>query len=105
MIDKSLFLQVLGNSPLNRVLDFLIVFKDFDYSLTDISENANVAWSTLHLFWNDLERHHLVHQTRTVGKAKMYKLNNTNPVVKQLIKVHYLIAKEYADKKLRKIMV
>lgn len=105
MSDNSFFLQVMGESPINRVLDFLITFKDFDYSLTDISENSDVSWSTLHLFWKDLVKNRLVKQTRVVGRAKMYHLDETNPVVKELIKMHWLIAKTYTDKLFRKVEV
>ncbi|VVB81419.1 Uncharacterised protein [uncultured archaeon] len=105
MSDKSLFLEVMGDSPINRVLDFLITFKDFDYSLTDVCGNSDVSWSTLHLFWKDLERNRIVKQTRVVGKAKMFRLDEANPVVKELVRMHWLIAKTYTDRLFRKVEV
>jgi predicted transcriptional regulator len=105
MSDKSLFLQVMGDSPINKVLDFLITFKDFDYSLTDICENSEVSWSTLHLFWKDLEKNRIVRQTRVVGKAKMFRLDDSNPVVNELVRMHWLVAKTYTDKLFRKVEV
>jgi len=83
METKTAFLQVFGDSPMLRVLDFLIVNEDFDYSMTDIASQSGVGYSTLKLFWKKLEESKIVKQTRVVGKAKMYRLNFDNPVVKK----------------------
>ena len=42
MEEKSSFRIVFGDSPILRVLDFLIVNDDFDYSLTDIAKLSNL---------------------------------------------------------------
>ena len=81
--EKSAFLEVFGDSPILRVLDFLVVNEDFDYSMTDIANLSGVGYSTLKLFWDRLEESSIVTQTRTVGKAKMYRLNFANPIVKK----------------------
>ncbi len=81
MQTKTAFLQIFGESPVLRVLDFLVVNEDFDYSMTDIASLSGVGYSTLKLFWNRLEDAKIMKQTRIVGKAKMYRLNFDNPVV------------------------
>ena len=83
METKTVFLKVFGDSPVLRVMDYLIVNEDFDYSMTDISTNSGVGYSTLKLFWQNLENNRIVKQTRIVGKAKMYKLDYSNPAVKK----------------------
>ncbi len=83
METKTVFLNIFGDSPVLRVLDFLVVNEDFDYSMTDIAQLSGVGYSTLKLFWNRLEESGIVANTRTVGKAKMYKLDISNPVVKK----------------------
>ena len=35
MENKTIFLEIFGDSPTLRVLDFLIVNEDFDYSMTN----------------------------------------------------------------------
>ncbi|MFH1505806.1 MAG: hypothetical protein ABIE94_02350 [archaeon] len=106
MKEQSSFLNILGDSPINKVLDFLIVFSSFDYSLTDIAKNSGVAYSTLMLFWKTLEKYKIVTFTRKVGKAKMYRLNKENPAVKQLIRLHKTICKQEVRKMLKqKIMI
>ena len=83
MENKTIFLEIFGDSPILRVLDFLIVNEDFDYSMTDIASISGIGYSTLKLFWKKLEENNIVKQTRIVGKAKMYKLNFSNPIVKK----------------------
>jgi len=80
------FIRLLGNSPLIRILNHLLIFREFDYSMTDIAKESGVAWSTLCLLWSDLEKDKIVEYTRDVGKAKMYRLNMKNPSVKELAK-------------------
>lgn len=80
---KTAFLDIFGDSPILRVLDFLVVNEDFDYSMTDIASLSGVGYSTLKLFWSKLENSRVVKQTRIVGKARMYKLNFDNSVVKK----------------------
>src|SRR3989338_8217373 len=103
MENKTAFLQLFGDSPILRVLDFLVVNEDFDYSMTDIADLSEVGYSTLKLFWARLEKEKIVMNTRTVGKAKMYKLDVSNPVIRKFRefywettrqKVHERIGKE-----------
>ena len=114
MENKTLFLQIFGDSPILRVLDFLVVNEEFDYSMTDIANLSGVGYSTLKLFWNKLEKEKIVENTRTVGKAKMYKLNLVNPITKKFRdfywettkqKLHENIKDEVVSNSVRKIKV
>lgn len=96
MENKTIFLQIFGDSPILKVLDFLIVNEDFDYSMTDIASLSNVGYSTLKLFWDTLEKNRIVVNTRIVGKAKMYKLNLDNPVVKKFRDFYWEITRQKA---------
>ena len=105
--EKSIFVELLGDYPLIRVLNHLLIFREFDYSLTDIAKNSDVAWSTLNQIWPKLERSDIVVNTRRVGKAKMYKLNASNTYVKNLIVFADSLVWNYAESKLpkRKVLV
>lgn len=85
MEEESIFIKLLGDYPLIRVLNYLLIYRDLDYSLTDIAEGSEVAWSTLNILWPKLEEMKIVKHTRDVGKAKMYKLNRESSLVKELI--------------------
>ncbi len=93
MENETVFIEVFGNNPIMRVLDFLITFQLFDYPLTEIAKNSGVSYSTLQSFWDKLERNNLVIKTRRVGKSDLYKLNTKNPAVRQLIKLDWNLVK------------
>jgi hypothetical protein len=93
MKEESVFLEVFGGNPIMKVLDFLITFQAFDYPLTEIARNSEVGYSTLQTFWYKLEKNRIVVKTRRVGKSDLFKLNTTNPAVKQLIKLDWNLVK------------
>ncbi len=108
MKETTIFRDALGDSPVIRVLDFLIEGRGLDYSLTDIAENANIGWMTLHRMWNNLLRLNIVVPTREIGRAKLFKLNQENPAVEKLIKLYdtllYLETEKYFTKKVEAII-
>ena len=104
---KTVFLKVFGNSPVLRVLDFLVVNEDFDYSMTDVAKLSGVGYATLKLFWDTLEQNGVVVNTRSVGKAKMYRLNHANPVIRKFREFYWETTKRQLkifDKRPIKVM-
>lgn len=93
MEKESVFIEIFGNNPVIKVLDFLITFQAFDYPLTEIAKNSRVSYSTLQIFWNKLVGNNIVIKTRRVGKSNLYKLNTKNPAVQQLIKLDWNLVK------------
>lgn len=101
-VNQSKFLLIMGDSPINRVLNFLVINEDFDYSLTDIAHHSKVGYATLYLFWRKLELAGIVKQTRVVGKAKMFKLNHSSPLVVNFVKLYDSVVKLKNEKLLVK---
>lgn len=101
----TIFRQALGNSPVIRVLDFLIEGRGLDYSLSDIADNANIGWTTLHRIWDNLLRLKMVIPTREIGRAKLFKLNEENPAIKELIKVYDTLLYQESEKHFKKMKV
>src|SRR3989344_3870257 len=99
---KSSFRLVFGDSPIVKVIDFFLDNREFDYSLTDIARNADIGWSTLHLFWKNLVTMEVVVKTRRIGRAELYKLNLNSPTVKKLIDLDRDISKKFIEKELIK---
>ncbi len=93
MENESVFVEVFGNNPIMKVLDFLITFQLFDYPLTEIARNSGVGYSTLQSFWNRLVDNNLVIKTRRVGKSDLFKINTQNPAVQQLIQLDWNLIK------------
>lgn len=103
--EKSLLLQVVGDSPKLRVLDFLITFQKFDYSMKDIARNSKIGYATLQLFWPDFVKAGLVKQTRIIGKAKLFQANIQHPAMKLLSRLQFAVASSFAEKFREKIAV
>jgi len=85
------------DSPILKVIAFLIRNREYDYSKTDIAKGAKISRTTLFKIWNTLEKLDIVRETRNVGKAKMYKLNEKNPIVQKFIELDNVIS-EYVEK-------
>ncbi len=98
---KSVFVEYFGNSPYIRVLDFLIAGQVFDYSMTEIARGAGVGWSAFTKIWIHLLKKRLIVQTRTIGNAKLFRLNKENPIVQKLIKIDWEITKLTTDEMLK----
>ena len=98
-MDDSLFIRELGiKSPMLKVLDFLMDNESFDYSKTDIAQGSGLSRTTLFKVWPRLEELELIAATRTVGQAKMYRLNKQNPIVKKLMELDDAISEYFAQK-------
>lgn len=93
-MEKSVFIDFMGDSPTIRVLDFLLTERDLDFSITDIADNARVGRATLYRIWGSLVKNHIIVPTRTVGKAKLFKLNKTNKVIRKLIEIDDMLLKQ-----------
>lgn len=100
MEEKSSFRLVFGDSPIVKVVDFFLDNREFDYSLTDIAKNADIGWSTLHQFWNNLVNLGIVVKTRKIGRAELYKLNTNSPLVKKLIDLDLDISKKLMNEEI-----
>ncbi|MEK6963859.1 MAG: hypothetical protein AABX70_05500 [Nanoarchaeota archaeon] len=94
MEDKTVFLEVFGDTPILRVLDFFVVNEDFDYSMKDIARHSEIGYATLKLIWPRLVDHEIVKQTRKVGKAKMYQLNHASKTVKMFRQLYWEVTKK-----------
>ena len=82
---KSIFLKKQGETPKNKVLDFLIVHSELDYSLKEIANYSGAGYSTVKLLVKKLVKDKWIVPTRKISKVKLYKLNVTNPEVKKFI--------------------
>ena len=102
MGQTTIFREALGDGPVIRVLDFLIEGRGLDYSLSDIAENSNIGWTTLHRIWDKLLELKIVKPTREIGRAKLFKLNEENNAVRELIRVYDTLLYQESEKHLSK---
>ena len=87
MDDGSLFIEFMGDSPTIRVLDYLLTERDLDFSITDMAKNSGIGRTTLYRIWDGLIKNRIIVSTRIIGKAKLFRLNKDNFVIKKLIEI------------------
>ena len=100
MKERSVFLEREGYAPKNKVLDFLIVAQDFDYSLKEIAKYSNVSYPCIKQLKKELIKGKWITLTRKVGKAQMYKLNVKNPVVKKFMDYYWAVVESAVEEEL-----
>jgi len=98
MEEKSAFVEYFGDYPLIRVLDFLILGRDMDYSMTEICKNSGIGWTSFSEIFPRLTEKKIIMFTRQIGNAKLFRLNIKNPWVKELIKMDKVITKIETEK-------
>jgi len=101
-MEKSLFIEFMGDSPTIRVLDYLLTERDLDFSITDMAKNAGIGRSTLYRIWDNLIKNEIIMSTRIIGKAKLYKLNKDNIKIKKLMEIDDMLILEDLKKKSKK---
>ena len=96
----SAFLEYEGNTPRNRIMEFLITFAvEDDYSMMDTAKYSKVSYATLKMIWKEFIKEGRIIFTRNVGKAKMYKLNTQNPVIKKFMEYYWKIIEQETEEK------
>lgn len=90
--------RLFGSTATARILDFMHIFRDWDYSKQDISKNSNVSFRHAAKAINNLEKLELIKKTRNVGRAQMYQYNTKNPAAQLLQKFALELAGQEAQK-------
>ena len=98
MEEKSLLLNLTGEMPLFKIIDFLLENKGMDFSKKDISKGAEISRASLFNYWSEIEKHGIVKITRSFGKTKLYTLNTKNPVTQKIIELEKTLIAEAMDK-------
>ena len=103
MQKNSLFIELFGDSPTIRVLDFLLTERELDFSISDMARNAGIGRATLYRIWEQLIKNGIIIPTRTIGKSELYKLNAQNPKIQKLIQIDDMLILEELRSKAEKL--
>lgn len=88
---KTSFIKVMGGSPINRVLDFLIENKRESWTMIEISKNSNVGYSTLKIILPKMLNEELIIIKKEIGKAKLYTINENNDITIKISELYHAI--------------
>jgi len=98
--DETLLLKYLGDSPTLRIIDFFLDNPLSDYSKNEVAKNLAMSRATFFKYWKELERSDALITTRKIGRATMYKLDRSNEIVEQLIKLDTTISRKAMKKQI-----
>jgi Fe2+ or Zn2+ uptake regulation protein len=84
----------LMDMSVRKVVEFMLENRAFDYSKEEIAKGSGISRPTLYRIWPLLERNGLLQETRKYGKTRLYKINETNELVKVLIRLEIAAVKE-----------
>jgi predicted transcriptional regulator len=82
---KSLFLDMFGDTPFLRVVEFFLTYPDFDYTKSYVAKETGVSRITIEKIWKHLAKIGLIVKSRKLGKRIMWKLNKDSPKVRILM--------------------
>ncbi len=94
---NSMFLDFFGGSPMFKVIDFLLENRLRDFTKTEIAKGADISWASLFNCWDGIEKYNIVKLVRIVGRAKLYQLNESEPIVKSLKNFEMQLIRAAAD--------
>ena len=84
MSENSVLTEYLGDTPIIKIIDFLLENRLFDYSKKQIIEETGLAKATFYKYWDRLVEIGIIKPTRSFGKTKLYKINEQNQVVSEI---------------------
>ncbi len=84
--DKSLLLDVLGDTTELRVIDFLLDNLFISVYKNEIIQRTGLSRNSFFRVWKKLERYKIVKPIKQVGRATLYQLNEENDFVKWLVR-------------------
>ncbi|MBI2583315.1 MAG: winged helix-turn-helix transcriptional regulator [Candidatus Aenigmarchaeota archaeon] len=93
-MDKSMLLEVIGDTIENRFLDFLIEGRGLDYSKKDIAEGCGISRPTVYAILPKMLKEGLVKSTRKIGRVQLYTLNEKSEKVKIMLKLEEMLLKK-----------
>ncbi len=84
-----MFTDIFGDAPRVRLLDFLADHPDFDYTISQMAEFADVARPTVYKLVAELQGQDMITFTRSVGDSKFYRLNVANPRIVSMLQLDF----------------
>jgi len=95
--NQSLITKVLGYSPKMKILDYLLDFPTNDFTKKEIIDALGMSKQTFYKYFDDLEEVGIVKVNRTIGKAKLYIVDRSSPIVKDITNMERKMSLQIAE--------
>lgn len=93
----SLIATVFGYSPQMRILNYLLDFPTNDFTKKEIIQALGMSKQTFYKYFGSLEESGMVKVSRTIGRAKLYKIDKMSPMVKTITDFERKLSMQIAD--------
>ena len=97
-MEKSLLLQLTGEMPLFKIIDFLVENKGMDFAKSEIAKGADISRASLFKYWKGVEMYGIVKVTRQFGKTRLYTLNSKSKIAKRILDLEKALISESLEK-------
>ncbi len=95
---KSAFVQIFGENPFVKVMDFLLENYIFDYSKTEVANEVGISRITIEPIWQNMIKQKIIIKTKQIGNASLCRLNTKNPIVIKLRELDIVLANKIYGK-------
>ena len=102
---QSVITEVLGYSPRVKILDYLFDFPTNDFTKKEIIEALGMSKQTFYKYFGSLEKFGMVSVSRTIGKAKLYKIDSGSELVKSIRDLEMKMSLKIAEQEEEPILV
>ena len=87
--------SIFGDTVRARILDFLTLYRDADYSMSEIARNSHISWRSFNREFPEIVRLGLVKEVGKRGNARLYRFANPgNLMATSLVKLANQVAIE-----------
>lgn len=97
MREGPLIATVFGYSPQMRILNYLMDFPTNDFTKKEISQALGMSKQTFYKYFDNLEKTGMVKVSRAIGKAKLYKIDRSNPMIKTITEFELKLSIQIAE--------
>lgn len=95
--NEPLIATVFGYSPQMRILNYLLDFPANDFTKKEIIEALGMSKQTFYKYFDNLEDTGMIKVGRVIGKAKLYKIDRSNPMIKTITEFERKLSMQIAE--------
>ena len=105
MKESSLLLRLTSETPLFKIIDFLVENKGLEFTKKEIIEGSKISRATFFNYWKVIESYGLVKVTRKFGKTKLYTLNSNNIIVDKILDLEKELISNEIEKEKKELVL
>jgi predicted AAA+ superfamily ATPase len=101
--NESLIATVFGYSPQMRILDYLLDFPTNDFTKKEIIQALGMSKQTFYKYFDGLEETGMIKVNRSIGKARLYKIDKSSPMIKTITEFERKLSMQIAEREEAKL--